>query len=102
MVSGGRLAIGLIRVLRLNQPCRFLGPYFLVFLLELVYASRGIDKLLLAGEEGVAVRADFDADIAFMSGTGLERVLARADHVDFVVGRVYSSFHSVPFEEIPS
>jgi hypothetical protein len=32
-----------------------------------------------------------------MGGTRLERVLTRADHVDLVIGRVYSSFHSVPF-----
>jgi hypothetical protein len=36
-----------------------------------------------------------------MGGTRLERVLARADHVDLVVGRVDSSFHSVPFRGNP-
>ena len=45
----------------------------------------------------MAVGANFDADVAFMGRTGLERVLARADYVDLVIGRVYSSFHSVPF-----
>ena len=49
-------------------------------------------------KNGMAVRADFDADVAFMGGTRLERVLARADHVHLIVGRVDSSFHFCTFQ----
>ena len=80
----------------------FFGAQFRILLFEFIDATSRIDQLLFAGEEGVAVGANFDADVAFMGGTGLERVLARADYVDLVIGRVYSSFHSVPFGEFPS
>jgi hypothetical protein len=87
--------------LLLSESGSLFGAQFRILLLELVYAARSVDKLLLAGEKRMAIRANFDADVAFMGGTGLERVLACADHVDLIVGRVYSSFHSVPFGEFP-
>src|SRR3569833_2705593 len=44
----------------------------LIFLHELVNAASRIDQLLLAGEEGMAARADFDADVALIGGAGAE------------------------------
>ena len=60
--------------------------------LELVNASAGIDKLLLAGEERVAFRANFNAD-AVLSGAGHEFFAASALYSDFLVFGMYSCFH---------
>src|SRR3989337_2150011 len=51
----------------------------LVLLLELLDPARGVDQLLLAGEEGVAVRADGDLDLRNRR-LGLEGVAAGALH----------------------
>lgn len=64
-----------------------------VLLLEAVDASFRIDQLLFAGEERVAARTDFHADIALMSGTRLELVSAGANDIHFFVSRVDSRFH---------
>ena len=37
---------------------------------ETLYAAGGIHHFLLAGEEGMASGADFNADIAFVGGAG--------------------------------
>jgi hypothetical protein len=47
---------------------------------------------LFAGEERVAVGADFRVDIAFMRGLGGETVATGADHSDLVIVRVNSLF----------
>ena len=47
---------------------RFSG--FGVLAAEAFDASGGIDQLLFAGEERVAIRADFQVDIALMRGSG--------------------------------
>ena len=82
-------------LLRCSEPVGLLGALTGVLLLETVDASGGIDELLFACEEGVAARADFDADVAFVGGASFERVSARADHVHLVVCRVNSSFHFI-------
>lgn len=46
--------------------CRLLGAYALIFAFKFVYAASRVDKLLLASEERMAVRAYFNADIAFV------------------------------------
>lgn len=46
--------------------------------LEALDASGCIHQLLLPGEEGVAGRADFQQDIAFVRGAGFEGVAAGA------------------------
>ena len=63
----------------------------LVLELEALDATRGVDHLLLAGEEGVAVGADFEDDVALVGGAGLEVVAARAAHGGFVVLRMNAS-----------
>ena len=71
----------------------FFAALLLVLSLEFIYAARGIHKLLFAREERVAAGADFDANVAFMRGGRVERVLARTYDVHLVVVRVYSRFH---------
>jgi hypothetical protein len=52
---------------------------------EALDAAGGVDQLLLAGEEGVAGRADFDDDVALVRGAGLKVVAAGAFDVDVLV-----------------
>ena len=56
-------------------------------LLELINTSACINKLLLAGEEGVALRANFDSDLASLGGLGNNGFAACAlDYALFVLG----------------
>ena len=62
-------------------------------LLELVNTSACINKLLLAGEEGVALRANFNSDFASLSGLGNNSFAACAlDYALFILG-LNSFFH---------
>jgi hypothetical protein len=56
-------------------------------------ASGGIDQFLFAGEERMAVGADFYVDVALMSGAGHETVPARAHHTDLPVCRMDIGLH---------
>ena len=67
---------------------------FGVFAAEALDAAGGVDQLLLAGEEWMAARADFNADVALMGGAGHKRIAARAVHTDFVIGRMNCCFHN--------
>src|SRR5579864_2933875 len=60
---------------------------------ETLHAACGIHELLLPGEEGMAVRANFYADVAPMGRTGREGVAAGAVHADFAIGRMNCCFH---------
>src|SRR5262245_30793409 len=53
------------------------GFLLLVLLAEALHAARRVHQLVLAGEEGVARRADFRAERA-ARGTGFDDVAARA------------------------
>src|ERR1700719_2751031 len=66
-----------------------------VLLAELVHAARGVDDLLLAGIEGMAVRAHLDLQIVSERRTRLERVAARAGDGDLFVLGMYGGFHGV-------
>ena len=70
--------------------------------LEALDASGRIDELHLAREEGVAVRADVEADVALVRGAGAERVAARAGNVHFKIGRMDFFFHQLLTERAPS
>ena len=59
---------------------------------EALDAAGGVDQLLLAGEERVAVGADFNDDIALVRGAGLKVVAAGAFDVDALVLRVNGFF----------
>src|SRR5204863_5006205 len=65
-----------------NQlPILLLFHFFLrVFAAEALDAASSVQQLLLAGKEGMAIGADFDVNIAFMSGAGGETMSTRAPH----------------------
>src|SRR5271169_3368780 len=60
---------------------------------EALHASSGIHQLLLAGEERMAGRADFYADIAFVGRPRDKRIAARAMHTHFVISGMNGCFH---------
>ena len=65
-----------------------------VLLVELINTAAGIDQLLLAGVEGVALRADLDGDV-LLGGSGLDDLAAgAADGRALVIG-MDSFFHVV-------
>ena len=69
-----------------------------VFLGEALDAARGVQKLLLTGEERVAVGTDFNVQpFAFDGGTGLEVVSARAVDGNGVIVGMNTGFHESPF-----
>ena len=53
------------------------GLFDIETLLEAIHASTGIDQLLTAGVEGVALGANFDLQLA-LDGAGFERLTAHA------------------------
>ena len=61
--------------------------------LEALDAATGVDQLLLAGEEGVALVAELDVELAALGRAGGERVAARADDGDVVVVGVDVGLH---------
>ena len=68
-------------------------------LLELINTSACINKLLLAGEEGVALGADFNSHLATVGGTSGDSLTACALDNNFLVLRMDSCLHfnSSPF-----
>jgi len=87
---GTRKLLLLIRVL----DGLLLRGGLLVFLGEPLDAAGRIQQLLLAGEKGVAIRADFDAqEFALDRRTCRERMPASAMHCNSVVIRVDFRFH---------
>jgi hypothetical protein len=69
-----------------------------VFLSEAFDAASGVQKLLLAGEERVAVGTDFDAQhVTLHGGTGGEIVSASAVNGYWVIVGMNTGFHESPF-----
>ena len=66
---------------------------FGVALVELVGAAAGIQGLLLAGVERVALGAGFDLEVVAHGRAGLELVPAGASDVDLDVVRMDVGFH---------
>jgi hypothetical protein len=65
-----------------------------VFPIEAFNAAGGVEQLLLAREEWVAVGANFDAQhVALHCGLGFERMSASAVNVNFVVVGMDAGFH---------
>ena len=62
-------------------------------LLETVHAAAGIDELLFSGEERMAFRADFHADIA-LGGRGLDHFAAGAGDSRLLILGMNILFHS--------
>lgn len=80
--------------LKARGKLRF-GHRFLVlaeFLRELLHASGGVDQFLRTGVKRVAVRTNFDADVAD-GRAGLERIAAGTRHGRHFVSRVNTLFH---------
>ena len=69
-----------------------------VLLAEFVDASAGVDDLLFARVERVAVRADFDLQVVSERGTRDERVPAAAGHGGLFIFGMDAGFHG--FERI--
>src|SRR5262245_64226791 len=67
---------------------------FGVFLLETLDAARRVNQLLFAGEERVAVRADFHVNV-FLRRTSRPRMTAGANDPTFDIFRMNSFFHSL-------
>ena len=64
-----------------------------VLLAEFVHATRGVEDLLLARVERMAVCADFDLEVVSQSRARLERIPAGAGDVDFFVVGMRIGFH---------
>jgi hypothetical protein len=74
-----------------------------VFLGEALDAAGSVHKLLFAGEERVAIRADFHAQhVAFDSRASLKRVAAGAVHSDGMIIGMNTGFHGVAFRRVRS
>lgn len=76
------------------------GLLLAVTLVEAINASGGVNQLLLAREEWVAIRADFDVQVVLARRARGKAVAAGAQDFDFVVFRVNSLFH-VPLVSFP-
>src|SRR6266436_7438019 len=89
------------RGLLLGGAC-FCGFHFSggvgVFLGEALDAAGGVNELLLAGKEGMAIRADFDVKPVALDGRASgEIVAAGAVHRYGVIVGVNTRFHGTPF-----
>jgi hypothetical protein len=74
-----------------------------VLLGEAFDAAGGVDELLLAGEERVALGADFDAQhVALNSRAGLESIAAGAVNRNGMIVGMYTGFHEVTFRRVRS
>jgi len=74
-----------------------------VLLGEALDAAGGVNQLLLAGEEGVAIGADFDVQLFALDGrASLEIMAAGAVHRDGVIVGVDTGFHVAPFCRVRS
>src|SRR5438045_5413432 len=89
------LPFGNLRVRALDARGRLRGRFRLlaVALVEAVDSARRVHKLLLAREERVALRADFDVYVALLRRARLERVAAGAVNRDVVVVRMNPLLH---------
>ena len=65
-----------------------------VLLVELINTAAGVDQLLLAGVEGVALGADFNGDV-LLGGAGLDDVAAGASDGGLLVIGMDSFLHCV-------
>ena len=74
-------------------PIRGFGSAALVALLESIDTTRRINKLLLAGEEGVAIRTDFDVEIVLHRRSRIKLVTAGAHNGNRLVFGMNLRFH---------
>jgi len=70
---------------------------------EAVLLLRGVDKLLFAGEKGMAAGANFHSQrVAFNGRTRRESVPAGAMHGNWVIVGVNAGFHGSPIHRVRS
>src|SRR5258708_26585731 len=69
--------------------------HFRILPAEALHAASGIHKLLLAGEERMACRADFHVDISLMGRACRKAAAAGAHNANFVVSGMNSCLHGV-------
>ena len=74
-----------------------LGFALAVSLVEALDSTTGVDQLLLAGEERMALVAQFDVEVATTGRAGLERVSTGTLDCGERVTGVDVSFHGVRF-----
>ena len=80
-----------------------LGSGVGVLLGEAFDAACGVQELLLASEERMAIRADFHAQhVAFDGGAGLERVAAGAVYRHGMIIGMNTGFHGIAFRRVRS
>ncbi len=94
-------------MLLLLRGCRFAGFDFGggvgVLLGEALDAAGGVHEFLLAGEEGVAIRADFDAQHVALDGRArLERMATGAVHGHGMIIGMNTGFHGAAFRRVRS
>ena len=87
-------ASGERRLLSCNALDRLLRDSlrFGILATEALNAARSVHQLLLAGKKRMAIRADFQVNVALMSGAGRKSVSARANHSNFVIVRMNTLF----------
>ena len=74
-----------------------------ILLCEALNAACCVDQLLLAGEEGVAVRANFDAQHVALDGRARRKsVAAGAVYGYFVIVGMNTGFHGAPVFRVRS
>jgi hypothetical protein len=71
------------------------GCFLAVALVEAIDPSCGVDQLLFSRKEWMASRTNFDVQVTFLGGAGLEGLAARAGDVDFDVFWMNSWFHLI-------
>ena len=64
-------------------------------------AAGRVDNLLLAGEERMAVRTDFNVYVTAMGATSQKTVAARALHAYFVITGMDCCFHDLSETSAP-
>jgi hypothetical protein len=78
-----------------RKTALLLGAGFLVLAAEALNAAGGVHQLLFACEKRVAIRTDFQADVAFVRGSGIKRVAACAMHMYFFVSWMNRCLHDL-------
>src|SRR6185503_4498884 len=91
--TDGRVAIG--HALRGSRSGGVLGLLHPVLPAEALDATGRVDQLLLAGEERVAVRTDFDVQRLLHGGARLDHVPADADDPRVEIGGVNALLHGL-------
>lgn len=77
-----------------QNPARFFCRSKTVALFETIYASTGINQLLLAGEVGMAFGTNFNFQFLFC-GTGCKCFAANTTDYSVTILRMYFFFHYI-------